>query len=110
MLALLCKTISIVTPTQENDMPGPISDHIGHVMAVAGSLFQFMTQSTWARLDGTRAVSDFVVGNPHEMPLPAFVEALQRQTTPLTQDWYAYTMSKPAAVATVAATLRASHG
>jgi hypothetical protein len=34
---------------------------------------------------------DFRVGNPHEMPLAGFVEALQKWSRPQSGDWYAYT-------------------
>lgn len=33
---------------------------------------------------------DFTFGNPHDMPLPGFVAALQKWSTPQAKDWYAY--------------------
>lgn len=37
---------------------------------------------------------DFMVGNPHEMPMPAFVDALQRSSIPQNKEWYAYKMNE----------------
>lgn len=50
-------------------------------------------------------VANFAVGNPQEMPLPAYVEALQRSVEPRDKDWFAYKLSEPASQRTVAATL-----
>jgi aspartate aminotransferase len=47
-------------------------------------------------------VLDFTVGNPQEMPLPGYVDALRRQLEPRDKDWFAYQMSDPAACAAVA--------
>jgi hypothetical protein len=38
---------------------------------------------------------DFLLGNPHEMPLNGFVEALQKSVSPRDKDWYAYKMNEP---------------
>jgi aspartate aminotransferase len=65
-----------------------------------------MTQSAYAQRQGQPGISDFVVGNPHEMPLPGFSDALQRWSVPQHKDWFAYTFSDPSAVAVVAASLR----
>ena len=48
---------------------------------------------------------DFAFGNPHEMPLPAFVHALEKASVPLNKDWYAYKFNEPEAVTTVAESL-----
>ncbi|MGW8250281.1 MAG: aminotransferase class I/II-fold pyridoxal phosphate-dependent enzyme, partial [Anaerolineales bacterium] len=37
---------------------------------------------------------DFMVGNPHEMPLPGFVEALQSSVIPQDKEWFAYKMNE----------------
>ena len=49
---------------------------------------------------------DFALGNPHEMPLPAFVHALEKASVPNNKDWYAYKINEPQAVNTVAESLR----
>ena len=53
---------------------------------------------------------DFLFGNPQEMPLSGFVEALQRAVTPQSKDWFAYKMSEPEARRAVAVGLRAWRG
>jgi aspartate aminotransferase len=70
----------------------------------------FLTQSTWARRRGEPGLADFVVGNPQEMPLPGFVDALRAQIEPRASDWFAYQLSDPTACATVAASLTARLG
>jgi aspartate aminotransferase len=50
-------------------------------------------------------VANFAVGNPQEMPLPAYVDALQRNVVPQDKDWFAYKISEPASQRTVAETL-----
>ncbi len=58
----------------------------------------------------TPDLSDFAIGNPHEMPLPGFVDALQRWSTPQNKDWFAYKLSEDNARQAVAQTLRAWRG
>jgi aspartate aminotransferase len=55
-------------------------------------------------------IANFAVGNPQEMPLPAYAEALQRHAQPLDKDWFAYKLSEPASQRTVADTLTARTG
>jgi aspartate aminotransferase len=59
---------------------------------------------------GPAEVCDFLVGNPHEMPLEAYAEALQRWTPPRHELWYAYKRNEPEARAVVAGSLRAWRG
>ncbi len=54
--------------------------------------------------------ANFAVGNPQEMPLPAYVDALQRHLVPQDKDWFAYKLSEPKAQAAVARTLTARTG
>ena len=77
---------------------------------LTGPVVAFLTGSTWARRKGEPGMMDFVVGNPQEMPLPGFVDALRAQLEPRANDWFAYQMSDPTACATVAGGLRARLG
>jgi aspartate aminotransferase len=71
----------------------------------------FLTGSIWARRRGEPGLADFVVGNPQEMPLPGFVDALRAQIEPRANDWFAYQMNDPRACAVVASDLSArQHG
>jgi aspartate aminotransferase len=87
-----------------------VSRRIAALQGLTRPLLDFFTRSTWAQRAGTPGVADFVVGNPHEMPLPGFVDALRRQVEPRTPDWFAYTMSAPNAQHVVAASLSARRG
>ena len=62
------------------------------------------------RLNKEPDVANFAVGNPQEMPLAGYVEALQRHVVPQDKDWFAYKLSEPASQRTVAATLSARTG
>ena len=64
----------------------------------------------FAQLNTQPDVANFAVGNPQEMPLPAYVEALQRHVVPLDKDWFAYKLSEPASQRTAAAALSARTG
>jgi len=55
-------------------------------------------------------VCDFVAGNPQELALPAFVDALQRWSVPQDKDWYAYKFNEGYAREAVAAGLRERRG
>jgi aspartate aminotransferase len=82
-----------------------VSRRIQEVYGRTAPVLAFLTESTWARRQGEPGISDFVVGNPHEMPLPSYVEALRRQIEPRSADWFAYKMSEPVAQEAVAASL-----
>jgi aspartate aminotransferase len=53
---------------------------------------------------------DFVAGNPQELALPGFVDALQRWSVPQDKDWYAYKFNEPYAREAIAAGLRERRG
>jgi aspartate aminotransferase len=87
-----------------------ISQRIAGTLGLLGPTFQFLTQSTYARRAGDPSICDFAVGNPHEMPLSGFSDALGRWSMPQNKDWYAYKMSEPEASSVVAEELRARLG
>jgi aspartate aminotransferase len=49
---------------------------------------------------------DFMLGNPHEIPLPGLIDALQHQLVPQNKDWFAYKMNEPQSQQAVAANLQ----
>ncbi|HTP11526.1 MAG TPA: aminotransferase class I/II-fold pyridoxal phosphate-dependent enzyme [Anaerolineae bacterium] len=87
-----------------------ISKRISNLLEVLNPLYQFMTASSYAQRGHEPGICDFVVGNPHEMPLPDFVAALQRWSVPQNKDWFAYTDNDPQARAVVANSLRERRG
>jgi aspartate aminotransferase len=64
----------------------------------------------WESLRRQRDVCDFVLGNPQEMPLPGFVDAIRRHAEPQDTDWFAYKRSEPEARDVVAKALREWRG
>jgi len=84
----------------------PVSRRIAGIAATLGPALQFFTTSAWAHHQGDPGVADFALGNPHEMPLPAFANALKHWSAPQNKDWFAYTNSEPTSQALVAQTLR----
>lgn len=50
----------------------------------------------------TEGTIDLLFGNPHDPPLPAYVEALKRHLDPEHAGWFAYMLNHPEAVAVVA--------
>ena len=53
-------------------------------------------EGPFARLNLEADVANFAVGNPQEMPLPAYVDALRRHVAPQDKDWFAYKLSEQA--------------
>jgi aspartate aminotransferase len=68
-------------------------------------IFRFFTESAWARRHDLGTVCDFAFGNPHDMPLPLYVEALQKAIIPQNKDWFAYKQSEAEAQVVVSASL-----
>jgi aspartate aminotransferase len=83
-----------------------ISDRVTRIAATMSSFIQFESRSTWSKRVGQPGICDFVFGNPHEMPLPGFVSALQQWSTPQNQEWFAYKLSEPEPRGVVALALR----
>jgi aspartate aminotransferase len=55
-------------------------------------------------------VANFAVGNPQEMPLAGYVDALRAHLEPESPDWFAYKLSEPKSQAAVARSLSARTG
>ena len=81
------------------------SHRIQQLMDIFAPVYRFFAQSSYARRSSEPGINDFAVGNPHEMPLAAFTEALQRWAVPQHKDWFAYVESEPGARAAVAQAL-----
>src|SRR5690606_1197383 len=70
----------------------------------------FFTESAWAHHRDDPGIADFVFGNPHEMPLPDFVGALERGLPPRDAMWFGYKENEPESRETVARSLRERRG
>jgi aspartate aminotransferase len=70
---------------------------------------RFFNGPIWARTNQP-GVANFAVGNPQDMPLPAYVDALRAHLEPQSPDWFAYKLSEPKSQSVVAASLRERTG
>src|ERR1700741_4611899 len=77
-----------------------------------GPVLWFFRESTWAKQQGDPdpSVCDFVAGNPHDVPLPEIVDAIQKWSVPKASDWFAYKMEDIPAKTAAAAALSDDHG
>ena len=87
-----------------------ISGRIIDASNAVTNVTRFLTQSTWAKRASEPGICDFTLGNPQEMPLSGFVQALDKWSVPQNKDWYAYKNNEPASCAVVAELLRKWRG
>ncbi|MEO8228863.1 MAG: aminotransferase class I/II-fold pyridoxal phosphate-dependent enzyme [Chloroflexota bacterium] len=71
---------------------------------LAATIVPFLSffEGPFAKWNADPAIANFAVGNPQEMPLPGYVDALRAALTPQDKDWFAYKLSEPNAQAAVA--------
>jgi aspartate aminotransferase len=86
-------------------MSPPYPRHLAGVRASMAPFLDFFTNSVWASRSSTERGCDFVTGNPQEMPLPAYVEAIRAASMPRQPDWFAYKTTEAVAREAVAAGL-----
>ena len=72
----------------------PISRRAADSLSLTGGLLEFIEETALAQEAYGPDACDFVFGNPQEMPLQGFVDALQRAVVPLDKSWFAYKMSE----------------
>jgi aspartate aminotransferase len=82
-----------------------ISKELAETLQADMPFFDFFRNSEWSRRQGEPGNCDFVTGEPHEMALPAFVDALARWMKPADPHWFGYKTSDPAARAVAAEAL-----
>ena len=87
-----------------------VSGLISPVHDSISPLFRFNSESAWLQGEIAEDVCTFTFGNPHDMPLAGFVEALREAVIPQTKDWFAYTTHKPEAQAAIAEQLNKRFG
>ncbi len=86
-----------------------ISERTNLVYQIVEPLQHFFFDSPWAKRFGEPGICDFTIGNPHDTPMTAFTEAMQRWTLPQNKYWYSYKMNEANAREVVAASLTKSH-
>lgn len=82
-----------MTVTTKDDIRDTIAPFLG-----------FFNGPIWAR-NGEPGMANFAVGNPQEMPLRGYVDALRTHLEPQDKDWFAYKLSEPKSQAAVARSL-----
>lgn len=80
-----------------------LSHSLRHVMA-------FMEESSFGERSNDPNLNNFALGNPNDMPLKAFVNALKTAAEPQNKDWFGYKLSEPQAQEVVAEALRKELG
>lgn len=88
----------------------PVASRVGELSATIQRFLRFYSHEFFARSMADPKVSNFAVGNPQEMPLPAFGEVLRKWSVPHNKDWYAYKLSEPDSQQAVAESLRHLRG
>ena len=86
------------------------SQRINDLIDVLAPVNDFFNNSTWSERTGDPEIYDFVLGNPHGMPLPGFTEALKKQIEPQNKDWFAYKGNEAPAREVVADSLQQQRG
>jgi aspartate aminotransferase len=76
----------------------------------AMSPFLSFFSGPFSQLNDLPDVANFAVGNPQEMPLPQYVDAIRARLEPQDAHWFAYKTSEPNARATVAGSLSRTTG
>ncbi len=87
-------------------MEAPVSQHLEAVEAAATPFIHFLTTSLWSKRMGSPEICDFVAGNPQDMPLPEYVDAIRRASVPQNPSWFAYKANEPEAREVAAQSLR----
>jgi aspartate aminotransferase len=64
----------------------------------------------FAKLNANPEIANFAVGNPQDLPMPEYVDALRANLEPRARDWFAYKDSEPKSQITVARSLSARTG
>ena len=86
----------------------PVSERSVRIGAAAPfrMLFEFARKSGYQERRLEPGVLDFTFGDPHEMPIPEYVEALRAAAVPGDELWFAYKFSLVEAQEAAAAALR----
>lgn len=83
-----------------------ISQRSLRVQGAMANLLALMGDPVFQHRQTDPLACDFLLGNPQEMPLRGYVEALQRALTPQNKDWFAYKDNEPHSREVLADSLR----
>lgn len=71
------------------------SRKVQEMMGAMRPVMSIMTDPIFNLRASDPLACDFALGDPHDMPLPGLVEALQRNIVPRNPSWYAYKGNEP---------------
>lgn len=91
---------------EDESMTLPIATRINTLGATVAPVMEFFLNSRLQQMATDPNVYNFAVGNPQEMPLQSFSDALSHWSQPQNKDWFGYKMSEPEARTTIAESLR----
>ena len=91
-------------------LPQHISQRVRNIAGAGNELTPFAEKYFGWVAAAVGPTSDFAFGNPHEMPLHGFVEAMAAQVEPQNKEWYAYKFSERPGQEVVAAALAKQTG
>jgi aspartate aminotransferase len=77
------------------------SRRVDRLRAATAPFLGFFT-GPYAELEPDPEVANFAVGNPHELPMRSYVDAIRNHLEPHDKNWFAYKLSEPNAQAVVA--------
>jgi aspartate aminotransferase len=85
---------------------------IRRVDALRNAIAPFLSffNGAYSDLEPDPDVSNFAVGNPHDLPMPAYVAAMREHLEPRDKDWFAYKASEPESQQIVARTMSSLTG
>ena len=73
----------------------PVAKHVLQAGQSVATLMAYLSSAEYLHRSDDPANCDFVFGNPNDMPLPGFVDALQKWSVPHNKDWFAYKLNEP---------------
>jgi aspartate aminotransferase len=79
-----------------------VSNRVKAAGSTTGNLREHYFFTRYAERRDDPTICDFTFGNPQEMPLSPFVDAIRRHAVPLNKAWYAYKTTEPEPQAFVA--------
>jgi len=86
-----------------------LSRRLASAKRAASPIHSFVESPLARRAEDPKA-ANFLFGNPHELPLPGIVDAMERALVPKHKDWFAYQVFQRAAQEAIAAGLRDRYG
>lgn len=91
-------------------MDQPVAKRIDAQLSELESYLSHPVKSSYSQRSNDPQINDLTFGSPHELQMPAYVDALQRAAVPRDPSWFAYKASEPYAVDIVVSSLRERFG